>query len=590
MTTLLFLFLIALGFALVLTPAAKWLGVRLGVVDVPMERKVHTTPIPRSGGVAVFLAFTATMSLTNLFVTNVSELFTFDHRTAFGFYGALVVFGCGLWDDFRRLNPWVKLLFQIAGASLAFAGGVSIGGIFLDWHGIQFGILSYAVTVFWFLLFINAVNLIDGLDGLAGGVVFFTCLLMVILSVMAGNFLNAMYFAALGGAVLGFLRYNFNPASIFLGDGGSYFLGYAVAALSIVGSVKSQVGALMLIPLLALGVPVFDTIFAPLRRWVKGRRMFQPDRGHIHHRLLAMGLSSRKAVLILYGVTLALCLLAILIVNLRNEAVGLILILLGGGALILVRKTGYLEYLAFDKFYGWFKDMTDMAGLSRERRTFLAVQMEANKAHTLEEMLATIGDALEMLRFDRAELHLKNRAEINRDSAHFSGNPSAVPYAEPDRRKNGGAASPKINRDSALFSGNSSAVPFDGTDQINRDSALFSEGGTGDNPGGAAKPGSGGNPGIGAKPPAATSTKIFEDIREGEDGTAWVWTRGYYRRLTDIQKEEMLKIDLPLHGNGNGARLILMKDLGRDPLQYYTLRRLEHLRRTLRHNLTRLQK
>jgi len=625
MTTLLFLFLIALGFALILAPAAKWAGVRLGAVDIPMERKVHTTPIPRLGGVAVFLAFAATMGLTNLFVTDVSRLFTFDHRTAFGFYGALVVFGCGLWDDFRRLNPWVKLLFQIAGASLAFAGGISIGGIFLDGHGIQFGILSYAVTVFWFLLFINAVNLIDGLDGLAGGVVFFTCLLMVILSVMAGNYLNAMYFAALGGAVLGFLRYNFNPASVFLGDGGSYFLGYAVAALSIVGSVKSQVGALMLIPLLALGVPVFDTIFAPLRRWVKGRGMFQPDRGHIHHRLLAMGLSSRKAVLILYGVTLALCLLAILIVNLRNEAVGLILIILGGGALILVRKTGYLEYLAFDKFYGWFKDMTDMAGLSRERRTFLAVQMEANKAHTLEEMLATIGDALEMLRFDRAELHLKNRAEINRDSALLSANASAVSSAGPDqinrdsahfiksphappsaaRNDNGGCHFEERsdekslrflsrpdksgllrndiggeNSDSALFSD----TPYTGPDrrknetEINRDSAHFSKGRTG------------GNPGTGAQPPAPTSTKIFEDILELGDEIVWMWTRGYYRRLTDIQKEEMLKIDLPLHGNGNGARLILMKDLGRDPLQYYTLRRLEHLRRTLRHNLTRLQK
>jgi len=196
-----------------------------------------------------------------------------------------------------------------------------------------------------------------------------------------------------------------------------------------------------------------------------------------------------------------------------------------------------------------------MAGLSRERRTFLAVQMEANKARTLEEMLATIGDALEMLRFDRAELHLKSGAEINRDSALFSGIPSAAPYAEPDRRKNG----TEINRDSALFSG----TPYAGPDRRKS---------------------------VGTKPPASTSNKIFEDILELGDEIVWMWTRGYYRRLTDIQKEEMLKIDLPLHGNGNGARLILMKDLGRDPLQYYTLRRLEHLRRTLRHNLTRLQK
>ncbi|MDI6616723.1 MAG: MraY family glycosyltransferase, partial [Syntrophaceae bacterium] len=408
MTTLLFLFLIALGFSLVLTPAVKWLGVRLGALDVPMERKVHTTPVPRIGGLAVFLAFMATMALTNLYVTNVSALFVFDDRAAFGVGGALVVFGCGLWDDFRRINPGIKLLLQILGASLAYSGGISIGGIFFDWHGIEFGILSYAITVFWFLLFINAVNLIDGLDGLACGMVLFTSILMVILSVMAGNYLNGMYFAALGGAVLGFLRYNFNPASIFLGDGGSYFLGYTVAALSIMGSVKSQVGALMLIPLLALGVPVFDTIFAPLRRWVRGREVFRPDRGHIHHRLLAMGLSSRKAVLILYGITLALCLLAILIVNLRNEAVGLILVILGGGALIVVRNTGYLEYLALDKFYGWFRDMTDEAGFSQERRTFLSVQIDMNRARTFEELWNYVGNALEMLRFDKAELRLEN--------------------------------------------------------------------------------------------------------------------------------------------------------------------------------------
>ncbi len=411
MTTLLFLFLIALGFALVLTPLATRLGVRLGAVDMPSERNVHTTPIPRVGGLAVFLAFAATMALTNLYMTDVSRLFVFNHRTAFGFYGALVVFGCGLWDDFRRLSPLVKLLFQILGASLAYAGGISIGFFFIGGYGIQFGMLSYAVTIFWFLLFINAVNLIDGL---AAGVIFFTCLLMIILSVIRADYLEAIYFSALGGAVLGFLRYNFNPASVFLGD--------IVAALSITGSVKSQVGALMLIPLLALGVPVFDTLLAPLRRFVRGRAMFRPDKGHIHHKLLAMGLSSRNVVLILYGITVALCVLAILIVNLRNEGVGLILVIFGVGALTMARKMGYLEYLAFDKFYSWFRDMSDMAGLSRERRTFLSRQMEADKTHTIEEMWAHIGEAMEMLKFDRAEFHLKNR-----DRDLFSNEASAAP-------------------------------------------------------------------------------------------------------------------------------------------------------------------
>ena len=568
--TLLIIFVVAIVFSTILTYVVRWLGVRLGAVDVPMARKVHTTPIPRIGGLAVFVSFVAMMAIMNLFSTRISESFHFDHRATFGFYGALVVFGCGLWDDFRRLNPWIKLLFQIAGASLAFAGGISISGIFFDGHGIQFGILSYLVTVFWFLLFINAVNLIDGLDGLAGGVVFFTCLLMVILSVMSGNYPSAVYFTALGGAVMGFLRFNFNPASIFLGDGGSYFLGYAIAALAIMGSVKSQVSALMLIPLLALGVPMFDTLLAPLRRWIKGRRVFQPDRGHIHHRLLEMGLSSQKAVLVIYGLTLVMCLLAILIVVNRNDLVGMVLILLLVGVLAFVRKNGYLEYLALDKFYGWFKDMTDVAGFSRERRTFLALQMEANKARTLQELMTIIGNALEMLQIDRTELHLK----INRDSACLSKSPQApsavrndngeglTPYAGPDRRKNSDSA-PLRPRDEL------------GTGLAQGDK----EGGNG-----------GGNPGNGDSLPASTSTTIFEDIRETGDEIVWMWSRGYYRRQTDVQKDEMLRIDLPLHKNGNGAHLILMKDLSRDPLQYFTLRRLEHLRRTIRYNLTRLQK
>ena len=382
------------------------LGISLGAMDIPLERKVHTTPIPRIGGVAVFLAFAATMVLASLYVTRVSELLVFNQRMAFGIYGALVVFGCGLWDDFRRLNPGIKLFFQIVGATLAFVGGISINGFIIGSYDMQINVLvSYAVTIFWFLLFINAVNLIDGLDGLAGGVVFFVCVLMIILSSTHGDYLTAVYFAALGGAILGFLKYNFNPASIFLGDGGSYFLGYAVAALSIMGSAKSQVGALMLIPVLALGVPIFDTILSPIRRFIRGRKIFRPDKGHIHHIFLRMGLSSSNVVLIIYGITMALCVLAILLVNLRNEAGGFVLVILLFGMLFLVRKMGYMEYLAFDKFYGWFQDVTDVAGFTQERRSFLSLQIEANKSRNIDELWADVSRLLEMLKFDKAELH-----------------------------------------------------------------------------------------------------------------------------------------------------------------------------------------
>ncbi len=364
-----------------------------------------------------------------------------------------------------------------------------------------------------------------------------TCLLMVVLSVMAENYLNAMYFAALGGAVLGFLRYNFNPASIFLGDGGSYFLGYAMAALSIMGSVKSQVGALMLIPLLALGVPVFDTILSPLRRWVKGRKIFQPDKGHIHHWLLSRGFSSRNAVLILYGLTLALCFLAILIVNLRNEMIGLILVIMAAGVLILMRKTGYLGYLALDKFYGWFRDITDVAGFSHERRTFLSVQIEIDKSRTPQDLWRQIGNALEMLKFDRAELHLKANGENGAFSSSLT--PLPVTHRQAQRDRLDSSTGPERRK------------PVDGSTQPSK------------------------------------STEIFRDVVNYPEESIWTWTRGHYRRKTDMFGDGILKIDLPL--NANGMRLLLMKDLRRDPLNYYTLRRLEHLRRTLLSNLARLQ-
>lgn len=408
-SALILLFLFAFVLTLVLTPAVGALGIKLGAMDMPMERKVHTTPIPRIGGIALFIVFVIARFIP-FFFPSLSELFKFNPLNWYAFFGMIVVFICGVWDDFRRLSPGIKLIFQVLGASLAFADGIAINGFFVDGHGIQFGFLSsYAITVLWFLLFINAVNLIDGLDGLASGVVFFTCALMTFLSYTNGDYTSAFYFCALGGALLGFLRYNFNPASIFLGDGGSYFLGYVVAILAIQSSMKSQVGVLMLIPLLALGVPIFDTIFSPIRRWIIGRNMFHPDKEHVHHHLLKIGFSSRSAVLLIYGITMLLCLAAIIIITFRGHGLeGFFLAGLLFGLIFLVRKLGYMEYLAFDKFYGWFNDVTDVAGFSRKRRSFLSLQIEAGKSQNMDELWENVVDALEVLKFNEAQLYLAN--------------------------------------------------------------------------------------------------------------------------------------------------------------------------------------
>ncbi|MBA4423883.1 MAG: undecaprenyl/decaprenyl-phosphate alpha-N-acetylglucosaminyl 1-phosphate transferase [Syntrophus sp. (in: bacteria)] len=438
MTTILFAFIVAVVLSLVLTPVATWLGVRLGAVDIPTARNVHTRPIPRSGGLAIALAFGLSLIASVLLMTQVSELFVWNQRRAFGLLGGIVVFTVGFFDDFKRLEPRIKFLTQILAASLAYYGGVRIEAFAVDGMGFHFGILSWFITIFWFLLLINAVNLIDGLDGLAAGVAFFTSAVMVILGIMQGNFLAALEFAALAGALLGFLRYNFNPASVFMGDGGSYFIGYTIAALSILGSIKSQVGATLLIPLLALGVPIFDTILSPVRRWVLGQQLFRPDKGHIHHRLVAMGLSSQRAVLIIYGISFTLCALSLLLINLRNEMVSLLLIILGATAFIVVRKMGYLEYLATDKLFGWLQDLSEEVGLSRDRRSFLSLQIEMDHARSMEELWSDICRALEMMRFDRGELHLYGYGEspggpaVNpgQISFFFGGSPNVDPLPE----------------------------------------------------------------------------------------------------------------------------------------------------------------
>ena len=503
MTTILAIFLISLVLSLILTPLAGKLGVRFGALDVPGERKVHTSSIPRCGGLAIFVAFFLTLALSHFFMTNVSNLLVMDRRATFLLLGALVVFGAGLFDDFHRLGHKVKFIFQIIGASVAFWGGIRIGSFALFDVSLGFGWMSYFVTVFWFLLFINAVNLIDGLDGLAAGICFFASFIMIVLLIIKGNFLYAMAFSSLAGALLGFLRYNFNPASIFMGDGGSYFLGYTIAGLSIICLIKSQVGAMMLIPVLALGVPIFDAILSPIRRLIVGHEMFRPDKGHIHHRLLAKGLSTRKIVLMAYGVTCVFCLSAIVLVNFRDEFAGLFLIILAVGAFMFVRKLGYFEYITSDKIYGWFKDVTDIAGFTRERRSFLDLQMEISRSEDLRDLWKNICRALEMLEFDIAEFRLQRRSNDDcADKSHFA----KYWISENERIENG-------------------------------------------------------------------------------EKNLFLWARGKIDVTEYARKEDpLLKLELPLV-DATGERTIgtlwLVKDLKRAQITHYTLRRVEHLRRTI---------
>ena len=432
MTTILTIFAFSFIMTLLITPLIGKLGVVLGALDFPDHRKVHENAIPRTGGLSIFLVFILSLLLIAVLNTNVSNIFILDKKTAFFLLGALICFSVGLADDFHRIKPSLKFLFQIIGASMAFLGGLKVGQFDILGIKISFGSFDYFLTIFWFLVFINAVNLIDGLDGLASGIIMFTSILMTTLSVLDDNLLSAMLFSSLAGVTLAFLRYNFKPASIFLGDGGSYFLGYMIAGLSIMGLSKSQVSAAILIPLLALGIPLFDTMLSPIRRFASGKKLFMPDDDHVHHRLLKLGFSTNTVVFFIYTITLILCLAAVILVNIRNEVAGLFLIVIGAAAVIFFRKLGYTDYFSTGLLSDWIENLSDDFGIRTDYRRFTNMKNNLIRSQNYEELWKNVIQVLELLGFDKGSLYLNAPIEKEKLKVYVK----AVPVSKkPDRRE-----------------------------------------------------------------------------------------------------------------------------------------------------------
>lgn len=512
MTSIIFIFILALILSLVLTPYVTQVSGKMNWVDQPSARKVHEVAMPRTGGVAIYLAFLLSIVASFFLPTQISESLVVDNKVLAVLAGGSLCFCIGLWDDIKKLSPATKFCGQLVAGLITVLGGIKISMVSFPFlpEGINLEWLSVPITLFWFVLIINAVNLIDGLDGLAAGVSLFVSIILIIFCVTTGRFPIAIAFAALGGATLGFLRYNFNPATIFMGDSGSYFLGYMIAALSIMGSIKGQATVALLIPVIALGVPLMDTIVAPIRRFLLGKKMFSPDRQHFHHKLIAMGFTHRNAVLVLYGATIVFGLVAMAMVHAKDDRAALILLLLGSGIIVGIRKLGYLEYVASDKIYGWFKDMTDEAGFSHERRSFLNLQMQIGRSRDKDELWGNICLALEMLRFDMGELAL--------DSARLKAQGLGLKGEEQPETRNPGSPIGQV-----------------------------------------------------------------DDSSPSPNGTVHVWVRDSFDVQNDMCKDCLFKMELPLIGGDNQhfGTLWLIKDLKNDPITHYTLRRVEHLRRTL---------
>jgi len=412
MTTIIAIFSLSLVISLILTPLAAKTATKCGLVDIPTHRKVHSDPIPHTGGVAIYISFYLSFVPIIFYRTEILDLLLQRSQIIYLIVGAGIVFGLGLWDDVRKIRPELKLGIQIVAALVAYMGGVCIKEVGLPGLPVWvLGWLSLPLTVFWILLVINAINLIDGLDGLAAGVSFFVCVVLLVLCIVSKRFLLAVVLAGLSGATLGFLKYNFNPAIIFLGDGGSYFLGYVLATLSILGSIKSQAAATILIPIIALGVPLMDIFWSTVRRFILGRKLFQADKDHIHHRLMKLGYSHQRAVLILYAATIGMGIIGIFLIHARNEQAALFLVIVGMFMIIGLRKLGYLSYFSRDRIIRWVGDISDEMGLSHDRRSFLGLQVEASKSKNLDELWFYITRAAQILEFDIATLYLYGDAD-----------------------------------------------------------------------------------------------------------------------------------------------------------------------------------
>ena len=319
----------AMVVALITTPVVKSLAFRVGAVDVPKDnRRMHDHPIPRMGGLAIFFGFLLSVLI---YVELTPELTGM-------LLGGVIIVVLGIFDDIYALGAKFKLMVQIAAALVAVLSGnvievLSNPNVFSSDLWWELGWLAYPVTIIWIVAITNAVNLIDGLDGLACGVSTISSLTMLVISLAVADGPVAVIMAALAGGCIGFLPYNLNPAKIFMGDTGSTFLGFILAVMSIQGLFKFYTIISFAVPFLMLGLPIFDTCFAFIRRIAHGQSPMHPDRSHVHHRLIDMGFNQKQAVAVLYIISAILGLCAVVLTTSGAlKAMMLLLALCAAGA------------------------------------------------------------------------------------------------------------------------------------------------------------------------------------------------------------------------------------------------------------------
>jgi UDP-GlcNAc:undecaprenyl-phosphate/decaprenyl-phosphate GlcNAc-1-phosphate transferase len=398
-------FLVCLVLSLLSTWYVRNLAHAKGWTDAPKsDRHVHVIPIPRLGGVAIYFSFMTVVILAVVVPRFIGIPSLLPVRETFGLLGpAVVIFALGVYDDLRGVSPSGKFLVQALAATLLYFGGYGVQRMDLlsSAENLQ-PFIGLPLTIFWVLLITNAFNLIDGLDGLAAGSALFSAGVIFILSLFAPNPMVSFLAIALAGAILGFLRFNFHPASIFLGDSGSLFIGFLISALAIVSSQKAPTIVAVSIPLVSLGFPILDVALAVARRFLGGKPLFIGDRDHIHHKLLKRGLSQRQAVLLLYAVTAAFGFISLVLLH-QSTAIALILALTGIGVLIGLQQLRYNE----------FGEMLSILQRATRRRQLVsnhvAVRYAAESLESCDEFSSicrVLQEALQTVGFDGVQLQM----------------------------------------------------------------------------------------------------------------------------------------------------------------------------------------
>jgi UDP-GlcNAc:undecaprenyl-phosphate GlcNAc-1-phosphate transferase len=314
MSLFLVVFLISFALTLLLTPLAGKLAFRLGAVDRPSKRKIHKNIIPRFGGLSIFVSFVISVIIALLLVKSFG--IKLSGGDTLGLYGILLggslIALLGFFDDLKGMPALAKLAGQIVASGVAVYFGAQILFISTPFSKIlMLGAWAVPITVIWMVSITNAINLIDGLDGLASGITMIAAATLFVVSIKMGQMDSAILLAALIGTSAGFLRYNFFPASIFLGDSGSLFFGFMLACASIVGVLKSTLVIALVIPIVVLGIPIYDTATAIIRRAMTGHPIFEADKKHLHHRLLKAGFNQRQVVILIFVACIILAVAAL---------------------------------------------------------------------------------------------------------------------------------------------------------------------------------------------------------------------------------------------------------------------------------------